>query len=181
MHDPILAVGAASGVAEVAETGILWSSPVHDARRYVMQFLSVYLNFDGNAEEAFEFYRSVFGGEFSGPLRFREFGAGEMEIPENALDKIAHVSLPVAGDVGIMASDVIGAEAEGFTPGNNVYIYLEADTAEEADRVFGALSEGGSVEMPLQPTEWAEKYGSCADKFGVWWMVSYTGDVEFSL
>ncbi len=146
-----------------------------------MQFMTVYLNFDGNAEEAFEFYRSVFGGEFDGVVRFRDFGDNSMQVPEADLDKIAHISLPLANGVGLMASDVAGPQAEGFTVGNNVYLYLEAESAEEADRFFERLSDGGGVEMPMTATEWAEKYGIVADRFGVRWMISYTGDVEFSL
>ena len=146
-----------------------------------MQFVSLYLNFNGNAEEAFQYYRSVFGGEYDGLLRFRDFGEDAMGAPEADRDKIAHISLPLVEGISLMASDVIGAQAEAFNAGNNVYIYLEMDTAEEADRLFGALSDGGSAEMPLQPTEWAEKYGSCVDRFDVRWMISFTGDVQFAL
>lgn len=146
-----------------------------------MQFVSQYLNFAGNAEEAFEFYRSVFGGEYDGVLRFRDFGEDAMGASGPDLDKIAHISLPLVGGIGLMASDVIGPQAATFNAGNNFYIYLEAETGEEADRLFAALSEGGTAEMPLQPTAWAEKYGSLIDKFGVQWMISYTGDVQFSM
>jgi PhnB protein len=146
-----------------------------------MQFASLYLNFNGNAEEAFEHYRSIFGGEYEGVLRFRDFGEDAMGAAESELDKIAHISLPLVEGISLMASDVIGAQADDFNAGNNVYIYIEADAAEEADRLFGALSDRGSVEMPLQSTEWAEKYGSCVDRFEVRWMISFTGDVQFSL
>jgi PhnB protein len=146
-----------------------------------MQFVSMYLNFNGNAEEAFQYYRSVFGGEYDGLLRFRDFGEDAMGAPEADRDKIAHISLPLVEGISLMASDVIGAQADAFNAGNNVYIYLETETAEEADRLFGALSDGGSAEMPLQPTEWAEKYGSCVDRFDVRWMISFTGDVQFAL
>ncbi len=146
-----------------------------------MQFLSVYLNFDGAAQEAFEFYRSVFGGEFNGMLRFRDFDEDAMGVSEADRDKIAHVSLPLSSGVGLMASDVAGEQAKRFIAGNNVYIYLEADSAEEADRLYEGLSQDGIAEMPLQPTVWAEKYGSLIDRFGVPWMISYTGDVEFTL
>lgn len=146
-----------------------------------MQFVAPYLNFKGNAEEALEFYRSVFGGEYTGIMRFRDFGDDAMGVSEADRDKIAHVSLPLVEGVGLMASDVVGPQADAFNPGNNVYIYLEADSAEEADRLFSALSEGGTVEMPLQSTVWAEKYGSCVDRFRVQWRVSFTGNVQFSL
>lgn len=146
-----------------------------------MQFTGPYLNFAGNAEEAFEFYREVFGGEYEGILRFRDFGDNEMGVADEDLEKIAHVSLPLNEGIALMASDVVGPQAEAFKVGTNVYLYLEADSAEEADRLFDGLSEGGVVEMPLQATDWAERTGSCVDRFGVQWMIAYTGDVEFSL
>ncbi len=146
-----------------------------------MQFMTTYLNFDGNAEEAFEFYRSVFGGEFDGILRFRDFGDDAMGASEADLDKVAHISLPLVNGIGLMASDVIGPQSDAFKAGSNVYIYLEAESGAEADRVFEGLSAGGTVEMPLQPTAWAEKYGSLIDRFGVQWMVSFTGDVQFTM
>ncbi len=146
-----------------------------------MQFTGPYLNFPGNAEEAMEFYRSVFGGEYDGVMRFRDFGDNELGAPEADLDKIAHISLPLSEGIGLMASDVVGPQLESFTVGNSIYLYLEADTAEEADRLFDALSEGGVAEMPLEAVGWAEKFGSCIDRYGVPWMISFTGDVQFSL
>ena len=145
-----------------------------------MQWVSPYLNFKGDAEEAFAFYKSVFGTEFDGILRFREFGGSAMGVAEADLDKIAHISLPLTGEISLMASDVVGQDAEAFVAGNNVNIYLEADSAEEADRLFEGLSEGGQQEMPLMQTEWAEKYGMCVDRFGIHWMISFTGEVSFS-
>ncbi len=146
-----------------------------------MQFMTTYLNFNGNALEAFEHYKQVFGGEFDGVMRFRDFDDDAMGVPEADKDKIAHISLPLASGVGLMASDVAGPQADAFTPGNNSYIYLETESGPEADRIFEGLSAGGSVEMPLQATAWAEKYGTVVDRFGVQWMISFTGDVEFSL
>lgn len=146
-----------------------------------MQFMTTYLNFNGNALEAFEFYKEVFGGEFDGVMRFRDFDEDAMGVPEADRDKIAHISLPIANGVGLMASDVAGPQADAFNPGNNTYIYLETDSGPEADRLFAGLSAGGTVEMPLQAVAWAEKYGTTVDRFGVQWMISFTGDVEFSL
>jgi len=145
-----------------------------------MKYVTQYLNFNGDAEQAFELYRSVFGGEYTGILRFRDFGDAGMEVPDADLDKIAHISLPLVGDVGLMASDVVGEQVASFNAGNNFYIYLEMDSAEEADRIFAGLSEGGIAEMELQPTAWAEHTGSLVDKFGIKWMISYTGDVQFA-
>lgn len=146
-----------------------------------MQSVSPYLNFKGNAEEALEFYKSVFGGEFIGVMRFRDFGEDAMGVEEGDRDKIAHIALPLVEGINLMASDVVGREADQFNAGNNTYIYLELDTSDEADRLFAGLSEGGRVEMPLQPTAWAEKYGTCVDRYGIQWMMSYTGDVQFSM
>ena len=145
-----------------------------------MKSVSPYLNFKGNTEEAFTFYKSVFGGEFAAVLRFRDFGDNGMGVREADLDKIAHIALPLGPHATLMATDVVEGMPTGFTVGNNVYIHLEPETGDEADRLFGALSGGGSVEMPLQGTPWAEKYGCLTDKFGVQWMVNYAGSVVFA-
>lgn len=144
-----------------------------------MKSASPYLNFKGNTEEAFNFYKSVFGGEFLAVLRFRDFAGNAMGVREADLDRIAHIALPLGPHAMLMATDVVEGMPTGFTVGNNVYIHLEPETADEADRLFSALSGGGSVEMPLQQTPWAEKYGSLTDKFGVQWMVNYAGSVTF--
>jgi PhnB protein len=138
-----------------------------------------YLNFPGNTEEAFEFYRSVFGGEFAGLIRFRDFPENPMGIPEHELDRVAHVALPLGEGGLLMGTDVVDAWREGFVVGTNTYIHLDVGSGDEADRIFGALADGGRVDMPVMRTEWAEKYGTCTDRFGVQWMVSYTGSVTF--
>jgi PhnB protein len=144
-----------------------------------MKTANPYLNFPGNTKEAFEFYRSVFGGEFVDVLRFRDMG-DTMGVPESQLDGIAHISLPLGPGNILMGTDQPESWGQPLRPGNNFYIAIEADDAEEADRLFGGLSAGGRVEMPLQKTSWAEKYGSCVDRYDVQWMVMYTGDVQFS-
>jgi len=143
-----------------------------------MKAANPYLNFKGNTEEAFNFYRSVFGEEFEVLLRFRDFGDNEMGIAEKDLDKIAHVALRL-GQSMLMGTDVVDSMPMTFTPGNNFYIALSPENADEADALFGKLAEGGTIEMPLQVTAWAEKYGSLVDKYGVQWMVSYEGAVRF--
>lgn len=143
-----------------------------------MQSVSIYLNFPGTTRAAFEYYQSVFGGQFLGVLTFREMGGEQMGVPEAEMDKIAHIALGLVEGIDLMGSDTI--EGQDFVQGNNFYITLEADDDAEADRLFAALSDGGEVEMPLERTEWAEKYGMCRDAFGVGWMISYTGSVEFS-
>lgn len=144
-----------------------------------MKAANPYLNFNGNTEEAFNFYRTVFGGEFLGLLRFRDFGENGMQVPKGERDKIAHVALPLGNSNILMGTDVLESQGQTLTVGTNIYLNLEADSDEEAERLFNALSAGGRIEMPLQKTEWAEKYGICADRFGVQWMVNYPGDVQF--
>jgi PhnB protein len=144
-----------------------------------MKTANPYLNFAGNTEEAFEFYESVFGAKITDRLRFRDFSDNGMGVPDHELDKIAHIALPLGNGTLLMGTDVIG-DWRPLNQGNNFYIALEADSGEEADTLFDRLSAGGQTEMPLQPTEWAEKYGSCVDRFGVQWMVMYTGVVKFA-
>ncbi len=137
-----------------------------------------YLNFNGNTEEAFEFYRSVFGGEFASLVRFADFGGDAMGVPEQDRQKIAHIALPLGPANTLMGTDALEAW-QTVTTGDNFSIMLEAESAEEAGRLFAALSDGGRVAMALQPTEWAEQHGVCTDRFGVQWMINYTGTVTF--
>jgi PhnB protein len=140
-----------------------------------MARVSIYLNFPRNTEEAFNFYKSVFGGEFTGGIhRFSEVPAQEgapAPAPEDQ-NLIMHIELPLLGDAVLMGTDA--PESMGFkvTHGNNLYINLEPDTLPEAERLFNSLSEGGKVEMPLQEMFWGAHYGSLTDKFGVLWMVN---------
>lgn len=143
-----------------------------------MQAVSPYLNFKGNTEEAFRLYRSVFGGDFAMLVRFKDFGDA-MGVPASDADRIAHISLPLGNGAMLMGTDVVGPRGDSLTVGNNFYVMLSPDSSEEAVRLFGGLAAGGRVEMPLQRTEWAEQYGSCVDKFGVQWMISYAGNVRF--
>ena len=135
--------------------------------------LNTYLNFDGNCREAFEFYRSIFGGEFSILQAFSD-GPGDMGLPEEEMDNIMHVSLPV-GDSVLMGSDVPSSFGPPHVPGNNFSVSISTKTREETDRLFAALSEGGAVTMPLQDMFWGSYFGSCADKFGINWQVNYEG------
>lgn len=147
-----------------------------ERRRPLM--VSPCLNFGGNTEDAFRFYQTVFGGELQ-IVRFKDFGDNSMGVPEADLDKVAHVALPLRDGSMLLGTDTLESFGQQLTIGNNFSITLEAESAEEADRLFNALSDGGNVEMPLAKTEWAERYGMCADRFGVRWMVNYTGDVQF--
>lgn len=143
----------------------------------MVQAVNPYLNFPGNTLEAFEFYRSVFGGEFPMVVRYRDF-PGNMGAPAAAADRIAHIALPLGASM-LMGTDLVGDDVATFNPGNASFIVVAPDDADEARRVFNGLSAGGSVAMPLQPTEWAEQYGICTDRFGVQWMISYEGANKF--
>lgn len=135
--------------------------------------LETYLNFNGNTEEAFEFYKSVFGGEFSSLIRFRDMPMGGVAISEEDADKIMHISLPI-GENSLMASDSLESLGMKLNQGNNVYIFIAPDSKEEADRIFSALSAGGVVEMPMAYQPWGDYFGSFRDKFGVMWMINIT-------
>lgn len=141
---------------------------------------NLYLNFQGNAEEAFTFYRQVFGGDFASLMRFRDFPDNSMGVAETELDKIAHIALPLGPHLLLMATDVVSSWGRPFERGNHCYITLETESVAQSERIFQALSSAGSVEMPLQETEWAEYYGTCIDRFGVQWMVNYTGNKSFN-
>lgn len=139
-----------------------------------------YLTFDGNAAEAFRFYKSVFGGEFEAVLTMRDMGGGPPGTPEVELDRMAHIALPLGNGTMLMASDTLPSMGHRLTVGNNFSISLAPDSGAEAERLFDGLSQGGQVEMPLQQTVWAEKFGTCTDRFGVQWMISYAGNVQFT-
>jgi PhnB protein len=142
-----------------------------------MAKVSTYLNFPRNTEEAFNFYKSIFGGEFLGPIgRFSDIPPSKDMPPLAEADRnlVMHVSLPILGGYLLMGTDA--PESMGFKVnfGNNVYINLEPDTREETKRLFNALSIGGKVEMELQDMFWGDYYGSCKDKYGVQWMFNCT-------
>ena len=129
-----------------------------------------YLNFAGNAEEAFNFYKSVFGGEFSSVVRFKDFPMEGVEIPKADEDKVMHIALPI-GDNLLMASDVLESQGQQLVQGNNNYVMVNPDGKEEADRIFKGLSRGADIEMPIADQPWGDYFGSLKDKFGVMWMV----------
>ena len=138
-----------------------------------MARVSTYLNFPPTPEEAFRFYRSVFRTEFAGPIaRFREMPAvpGQPALAAEDENLVLHVELPILGGHVLMGTDA--SESMGFTvtSGNNVYINLEPDTRPETDRLFAALAQGGTVEMPLQDMFWGGYFGSLTDRFGIRWM-----------
>ena len=138
-----------------------------------MARVSTYLNFPRSTEEAFSFYKSVFGGDFEGAIsRFSEIPPqeGQPALKDEDKNLVMHVALRILGGHLLRGSDA--PESRGFEvrQGNNIYINLEPDTQAETDSLFKALSEGGQVEMQLQEMFWGDYFGSCTDKFGVQWM-----------
>ena len=144
-----------------------------------MATVSTYLNFSRNTEEAFLFYKSVFGGEFSGGgiARMGDFPPmeGAPQLSESDKNLIMHIELPICEGHKLMGTDA--PESMGFQLhfGNNQYIALDPDTKEETKKLFEGISEGGTITMPLQEMFWGAYYGTCIDKFGVQWMFNCTG------
>ena len=138
-----------------------------------MATINTYLNFNGNCEHAFNFYKSVFGGEFTFIGRFGEMPEGDgYTVPEMDKNKIMHIGLPI-GNTILMGSDTGGDWAPTFVQGNNFSVSVTAESKEEADRIFAALSQGGKITMPLELTFWGDYFGMLTDQFGINWMVSF--------
>jgi PhnB protein len=133
-----------------------------------MKVVNPYLNFAGNAEEAFNFYRSVFGGEFITLMRMKD--ASGMPVAEGQEEKIMHIALPIGNGQVLMASD---SNPSTFKEGNNYYISLHADREEEGRNIFYSLSANGKVNHPFEKQFWGSWHGNFVDKFGVRWMVNY--------
>lgn len=138
-----------------------------------MTKINPYLNFAGNTEEAFNFYKSVFGGEFASVVRFRDMPMEGVNIPQADANKIMHIGLPIGKDQMLMGTDTLESLGHKLVQGNNVHISVHPDSKAEADRLFAALSEGGKVQMPMADQPWGDYYGSLKDKFGVQWMINY--------
>ncbi|HEY4656727.1 MAG TPA: VOC family protein [Cyclobacteriaceae bacterium] len=142
-----------------------------------MTTLNAYLNFNGNTEEAFNFYKRVFGGEFKAIQRFRDTPeAGKVAAAD--ADKIMHISLPIGNGNVLMGTDALESMGQHLVAGNNFNLSLDADTEEEARRLFNGLSEGGQVTMPFDNVFWGGLFGMLKDKYGIQWMVSYDDSRE---
>jgi len=139
-----------------------------------MTTINTYLAFNGNCEEAFLFYKSVFGGEYSHIAKFDEMPEDpKCPISEEDKDKVMHVSLPISKETVLMGSDTGGEWSDGFKQGNNFSISIAAKSKDDADRFFNKLSQGGQVVMPMDKTFWGSYFGMFTDKFGIQWMVSF--------
>lgn len=137
-----------------------------------MPTVNPYLTFNGNCEEAFHFYKSVFGGEFPYIGRFKDMPS-ETPIPDSIKEKVMHVSLPISKETTLMGCDSNEIFSQKATAGDNISLSINTESEAEAIRIFNGLSEGGTISMPLEKSFWGALFGMFADKFGIHWMVSY--------
>jgi PhnB protein len=130
------------------------------------------INFNGNAEEAFTFYKSVFGGEFATIVRFKDISSAEYPIPEHELNKIMHIALPIGKNI-LMANDVPESMGRVNENENRSKIVINAESKEEADKLFNGLTAGGSIEVPISDSPWGTYFGMFRDKYGIEWMIDF--------
>ena len=146
-----------------------------------MAQINPYINFNGNAEEAFNFYKSVFGGEFAMIMRFKDMSNPEPPFSENEANKIMHIALPIGKNI-LMANDVPESMGKVNENENRSKISISAESKEEADKLFSGLSVGGTVEVPIGDSPWGSYFGMFRDKYGIEWMVDfdskYNGQIE---
>lgn len=135
-----------------------------------MATINPYINFNGNAEEAFNFYKSVFGGEFASVVRFKDLEGPEFPVSPEDADKIMRIVLPIGGNT-LIANDVPAALGPVSENENRSKISVDAQSREEAERIFAGLSEGGEVEMPMEESPWGTYFGMFRDKYGIEWTV----------
>jgi PhnB protein len=138
----------------------------------VMKALNPYLNFKGNTEEAFHFYKSVFGGEFTSLQRFKDTPEAD-RVPDNEKEKIMHIALRLGNGTTLMATDALESMGHHVTAGTNFHLSIDAESEEESKKIFATLSKGGVVSIPMEKMFWGAYFGMCTDPFGVQWMVSY--------
>jgi len=136
-----------------------------------MSTINPYLTFNRNCEEAFEFYRSQFGGEFAVKMHMNSMDCG-VEIPADAEKLIMHIALPIKGNI-LMGSDTLEEMGQRYAAGNNYAVSVSAESEEEGNRLFSGLSEGGSVQVPFAEAFWGGLFGMFTDKFGMQWMVAF--------
>ena len=137
-----------------------------------MALINPHINFNGNAEEAFNFYKSVFGGEFAKIMRFKDFASPEFPVSEKEANKIMHIALPIGKNI-LMANDVPEVLGKTNENENRSKISISAESKEEADKLFNGLSEGGKIEMPIAASPWDSYFGMFRDKFGIEWMIDF--------
>ena len=138
-----------------------------------MRTINPWINFNGNAEEAFTFYKSVFGGEFSKIVRFGDLSSVEFPVAENEVNKIMHIALPIGKHNVLMANDVPGFMGRVSESENRSKIAVSAESREEADQIFNGLSAGGDIEGPIGDGPWGTYAGMFRDKYGIEWIVEF--------
>lgn len=140
-----------------------------------MHTINPYLNFSGNTEEAFNFYKSVFGGEFLAVIRFKDTPeAGK--VPSADVNKLMHIALPIGKGTVLMGTDALESQGQKLKQGNNFHLSIMAESREEVDRLFKNLSAGGKVMVEPADMFWGDYFGMFTDKFGTQWMVSYNAN-----
>jgi PhnB protein len=137
-----------------------------------MATINPHINFNGNAEEAFNFYKSVFGGEFGKIIRLKELSSPEFPVPESDTEKIMHISLAIRKNK-LIGNDVPSFMGQVNENENRSKISISADSREEADKLFNGLSSGGSVEVPMDDSPWGVYFGMFRDKYGIEWIVEF--------
>jgi PhnB protein len=137
-----------------------------------MALINPHINFNGNAEEAFTFYKSVFGGDFSRITRFKDLSSPEFQVADKEANKIMHIALPIGKNI-LMANDVPESMGQVNENENRSKISISAESREEADKLFNGLSVGGQIEMPIADSPWGSYFGMFRDKFGIEWMVDF--------
>ena len=137
-----------------------------------MALVNPHINFNGNAEEAFNFYRSVFGGEFARIVRLKDLSSPEFPVAENDANKIMHIALPIGKNI-LMGNDVPESMGPVNENENRSKISISAESREEADKLFNGLSAGGNIEMPIGDSPWGSYFAMFRDKFGIEWMVDF--------
>ncbi len=138
-----------------------------------MRSINPWINFNGNAEEAFTFYKSVFGGEFTKVVRFSDLASAEYPVPENEANKIMTIALPIGKHVVLMGNDVPEFMGRVNENENRSKILVSAESREEADKVFNGLSAGGDIEGPIDDSPWGTYAGMFRDKYGIEWIVEF--------
>jgi PhnB protein len=139
----------------------------------IMALINPYIHFNGNAEEAFTFYKSVFGGSFEKLARYKEISSAEFPVAENEGNRIMHITLPIGNGNALIGSDVLEIMGHVTENDNRNTISISAESREEADRLFKGLSEGGNIEMPIADGPLGSYFGMFADKYGIEWMVDF--------
>ena len=143
-----------------------------------MRTINPWINFNGNAEEAFNFYKSVFGGEFTKIVRFKDLASAEFQVPEMEADKIMTIALPLGKHNVLMANDVPEFMGRVNEAENRSKIVVNAESRDEADKIFNGLSAGGDVEGPIGDSPWGTYAGMFRDKYGIEWIIEFDPSVN---